>query len=307
MEIIQNLEQYYPQKPLVLSIGMFDGVHRGHQEIIHKINNIAQEMQWESAILTFTPHPRLVFNPNDNLKLLNTLDEKIYLLDKANIQNLFIQNFDENFRNISGEDFIREILVKKLNVKYLIIGHDHTFGKNKSGDFRLLKQLSSELGYQVEQIDAFNLHHQTISSTKIRNALLNSNILEANNMLNYHYAISGEVINGKKLGRTIGYPTANIRVEDCKLLPKNGAYIVDVFIDNYKFKGMLSIGTNPTVNGKNISVEVHILDFRQDIYGKNIRVEFRDFLHEEIKFESLEGLIQRLDKDKKLTEDFFSN
>ena len=126
-------------------------------------------------------------------------------------------------------------------------------------------------------------------------------------MLNYHYAISGEVINGKKLGRTIGYPTANIRVEDCKLLPKNGAYIVDVFIDNYKFKGMLSIGTNPTVNGKNISVEVHILDFRHDIYGKNIRVEFRDFLHEEIKFESLEGLIQRLDKDKKLTEDFFSN
>ena len=126
-------------------------------------------------------------------------------------------------------------------------------------------------------------------------------------MLNYHYAISGEVINGKKLGRTIGYPTANIRVEDCKLLPKNGAYIVDVFIDNYKFKGMLSIGTNPTVNGKNISIEVHILDFRQDIYGKNIRVEFRDFLHEEIKFESLERLIQRLDKDKKLTEDFFSN
>ena len=258
----------------------------------------------ESAVLTFWPHPRLMLDPNADLKLLNTLDEKANLLEKYGIENLFFKKFTEDFRNLTGEEFIREILVKTLNVKYLIIGHDHVFGKNKSGNFDLLKKLSQELDYEVVQMEAFNLHNQAISSTKIRVALQNGNIRAANEMLGYSYPISGTVVKGKQIGRTIGYPTANIDFENIKLLPKKGAYIVDVYIEGQFYKGMLSVGTNPTVNGEKLTVEVYILDFDEDIYGQEITVKFRDFLHDEIKFESLEKLIERLDEDKRLTEAF---
>ena len=285
---------------------MFDGVHRGHQSIIAKLTEVAQEKNLEASILTFWPHPRLVFNPNDALKLLNTVEEKAQLLEQFGIQNLFLKEFDKAFRNLSGEEFIRQILIEKLNVKYLIVGYDHVFGKNKSGNFDLLKQLAPELGYEVIQMEAVNIHNDHISSTKIRNALLESKINEANEMLGYLYPISGKVIEGKQIGRTIGFPTANIDFQSIKLLPKKGAYIVDVFVDGIFHKGMLSVGTNPTVNGDQLTVEVNILDFDQDIYGKEITVKFRDFLHNEIKFESLEKLIERLDEDKIKTEEFFS-
>lgn len=286
---------------------MFDGVHRGHQSIIAKLTQVAQEKNLEPSILTFWPHPRLVFNPNDDLKLLNTVEEKAELLEQFGIQNLFLKEFDEAFRNLSGEEFIRQILVEKLNVKYLIVGYDHVFGKNKSGNFELLKQLAPELGYEVIQMEAVNIHNDHISSTKIRNALAEGRIEEANEMLGYPYPISGKVIEGKQIGRTIGFPTANIDYQSIKLLPKKGAYIVDVFVDGVFHKGMLSVGTNPTVNGDQLTVEVNILDFDQDIYGKEITVKFRDFLHEEIKFESLEKLIERLDEDKIKTENYFKN
>ena len=195
-------------------------------------------------------------------------------------------------------------MVEKLNVKHLIIGHDHTFGKNRSGDFGLLKKMSSEYDFEVEQVEAVDFQKKNISSTQIRNALLEGNVKEANEMLGYVYSVSGEVVHGKKIGRTIGYPTANIAADPAKLLPKKGAYIVDVFVKNKHYKGMLSIGTNPTVNGNSLSTEVYILDFNGDIYDEIISVNFRDFLHDEIKFESLEKLIERLDEDKKLTENF---
>ncbi len=283
---------------------MFDGVHLGHQSIIQELHKIGAEKNLYTAVLTFWPHPRLVFNPNDDLKLLNTIDEKIQLLENFEIQHLFIKEFDEDFRNLTGEEFIKQILVEKLNVKHLIIGYDHVFGKNRSGNFQLLEELAPKLGFEVEQMEAVNIHNHHISSTKIRNALFEGHILEANEMLGYHYAVSGTVVHGKKLGRTIGYPTANIEVENSKLLPKKGAYIVDVFIDTKHYKGMLSIGTNPTVNGEKLTTEVYILDFDQDIYGSKITVHFRDFLHDEIKFESLEKLIERLDEDKKITENY---
>lgn len=285
---------------------MFDGVHRGHQSIIEKLTQVAQEKNLEPSILTFWPHPRLVFNPNDELKLLNTVEEKAELLEQFGIQDLFLKEFDEAFRNLSGEEFIRQILVEKLNVKYLIVGYDHVFGKKKSGNFELLKQLAPELGYEVIQMEAVNIHNDHISSTKIRNALAEGRIEEANEMLGYPYPISGKVIEGKQIGRTIGFPTANIDYQTIKLLPKKGAYIVDVFVDGIFHKGMLSVGTNPTVNGDQLTVEVNILDFDQDIYGKEITVKFRDFLHDEIKFESLEKLIERLDEDKIKTEKFYS-
>jgi len=217
---------------------------------------------------------------------------------------LFLKEFDEEFRNLTGEEFVRQILIDKLNVKYLIIGYDHSFGKNKSGNFELLQKLSKELDFEVEQMEAINIHENNISSTKIRNALLAGNIVEANEMLGYSYSVSGKVVHGKKIGRTIGYPTANISTESIKLLPKKGAYIVEVYIKGQPYKGMLSIGTNPTVNGDALTVEVYILNFNEDIYDQEITVKFRDFLHEEIKFEGLEKLIERLDEDKRLTENF---
>lgn len=304
MKIKENFLRSDSATPLALSIGMFDGVHLGHQSIIHRLNTIAQIKNLESAILTFWPHPRKVFNPNDDLKLLNTIDEKKYLLQKNGLQHLFLKEFDEDFRNLTGEEFVRQILVEQLKVKHLIVGYDHTFGKNRSGDFSLLKKMGPELGFEVEQVEAVNYKDLNISSTQIRNALVKGDILSANKMLGYHYSVSGEVIHGQKIGRTIGYPTANIQVDPMKLLPKNGAYIVDVFVKEQHFKGMLSIGTNPTVEGKLKTVEVYILDFKDDLYGKEISVNFRDFLHDEIKFESLEQLIIRLDEDKELTSNF---
>lgn len=283
---------------------MFDGVHLGHKCIIDELKKVGSAHHLETAILTFWPHPRFVFNPNEELKLLNTLDEKTLLMEKYGINNLFLKEFDDEFRNLTGEEFVRQILIDKLNVKYLIIGYDHSFGKNKSGNFELLQKLSKELDFEVEQMEAINIHENNISSTKIRNALLAGNILEANEMLGYSYSVSGTVVHGKKLGRTIGYPTANIETENLKLLPKKGAYIVEVLVKNKQYKGMLSVGTNPTVNGEKLTVEVYILDFNGDIYDEKITVKFRDFLHEEIKFEGLEKLIERLDEDKILTEAF---
>ena len=304
MKIVREFENYTENTPKVLSLGMFDGVHFGHISIINLLKSVAQENNLETAILTFWPHPRKVFNPNDEIKLLNTLNEKLNLLENANLDVVFLKSFDENFRNLTGEEFIRQILVQKLNVKHIIIGHDHVFGKNKSGNFELLQKLSKELDFVVQQLDAVKEGEFNISSTKIRNYLANGNIIGANKMLGYHYSVSGKVIDGKKLGRTIGYPTANIEVDELKLLPKKGAYIVEVYVKNKFYKGMLSIGTNPTVNGDKLTVEVYILDFNEDIYGEEITVKFRDFLHEEIKFESLQKLIERLDEDKKLTENF---
>lgn len=283
---------------------MFDGVHLGHKCIIDELKKVGSAHHLETAILTFWPHPRFVFNPNEDLKLLNTLDEKTLLMEKYGINNLFLKEFDDEFRNLTGEEFVRQILIDKLNVKYLIIGYDHSFGKNKSGNFELLQKLSKELDFEVEQMEAINIHENNISSTKIRNALLAGNILEANEMLGYSYSVSGTVVHGKKLGRTIGYPTANIETENLKLLPKKGAYIVEVLVKNKQYKGMLSVGTNPTVNGEKLTVEVYILDFEGDIYDEKITVKFRDFLHKEIKFEGLEKLIERLDEDKRLTKAF---
>lgn len=304
LKVFKNFKDYSSQKPLALSLGMFDGVHLGHKSIINELIKVGTANNLETAILTFWPHPRFVFNPNEDLKLLNTIEEKQQRIEKYGVETLFIKEFDEEFRNLTGEEFVRQILIDKLNVKYLIIGYDHSFGKNKSGNFELLQKLSKELDFEVEQMEAINIHENNISSTKVRNALLTGNIKEANEMLGYSYPVSGTVVHGKKIGRTIGYPTANIDTESIKLLPKKGAYIVEVEVKGQQYKGMLSIGTNPTVNGERLTVEVYILNFDNDIYDEKITVRFRDFLHDEIKFEGLEKLIERLDEDERLTEEF---
>jgi len=306
LKIITDFKDYHSNAPLALSLGMFDGVHLGHLSIINTLNLIAKNEDLESAILSFWPHPRKFLNPDDNVKMLNTLEEKLDLLEKSGIQNIFLKTFDEDFRNLTGTEFCEQVLVDTLNVKHIIIGHDHTFGKNKSGNFDLLKSLSTELDFKVNQLEAVQQNDLNISSTKIRIALSEGRIRDANEMLGYNYPLTGKVIHGKKLGRTIGYPTANIDVPINKLLPKSGAYIVEVYFDDQFYKGMLSIGTNPTIDDRNQSLhtEVYILDFDQDIYDQEITVKFRDYLHDEIKFEGLEKLIEKLDLDKKLTAEF---
>ncbi|MCL1668472.1 bifunctional riboflavin kinase/FAD synthetase [Elizabethkingia ursingii] len=305
MKIVKNIAEYSDAMGLTMSLGMFDGVHKGHQEIIKKLKKYSETCQLESALLTFWPHPRKVLQPEVEIKLLNTLEEKLQLLERFGIQKTFLQEFNDDFRNLSGEDFVKQILLDKLHMKHIVIGYDHHFGKNKSGNFELLEKMASENNFVVEETQAVLVNELAVSSTKIRNALSEGDIITANEFLGYHYPVSGTVVAGKKIGRTIGYPTANIDVDPIKLLPKNGAYIVDVELNGQMHKGMLSIGTNPTVNGTKKTTEVYILDFDQDIYGENITVYFRDYLHDEIKFESLEKLIERLDEDKQLTIDFF--
>ncbi|OPC55214.1 bifunctional riboflavin kinase/FAD synthetase [Elizabethkingia bruuniana] len=305
MKIVKNIAEYSDAMGLTMSLGMFDGVHKGHQEIIKKLKKHSETHQLESALLTFWPHPRKVLQPEVEIKLLNTLEEKLQLLERFGIQKTFLQEFNDDFRNLSGEDFVKQILLDKLHMKHIVIGYDHHFGKNKSGNFELLEKMASENNFVVEETKAVLVNELAVSSTKIRNALSEGDIITANEFLGYHYPVSGTVVAGKKIGRTIGYPTANIDVDSIKLLPKNGAYIVDVELNGQMHKGMLSIGTNPTVNGTKKTTEVYILDFDQDIYGENITVYFRDYLHDEIKFESLEKLVERLDEDKQLTIDFF--
>ena len=290
---------------MVISLGMYDGVHRGHERIIYALKSIAEEKNYSSGIFSFWSHPRRIINPEYELKLLTSIEEKIEILEKKGLDFLFLQEFNEDFKNLDAEDFVEQILVKKINVRHVIIGKDHCFGKDRRGDFSLLEKLGKRWGFVVEKLELELFENDNISSTKIREALENGDINKANDMLGYHYSISGEVVHGKKIGRTIGFPTANISVDDMKLLPKKGAYIVEVWLRNQQYKGMLSIGTNPTVGGDKLSVEVNILDFKGDIYGERLSLKFRDFLHEEIKFENLEKLIERLKQDKKITENFF--
>ncbi|WP_407481634.1 bifunctional riboflavin kinase/FAD synthetase [Elizabethkingia meningoseptica] len=304
MKIVKNIAEYSDAMGLTMSLGMFDGVHKGHQEIIKKLKKSGEADHLECALLTFWPHPRKVLQPETEIKLLNTLDEKLHLLESFGIQKVFLQEFNDDFRNLSGEEFVKQILLEKLHMKHIIIGYDHHFGKNKSGNFQLLEEMAAYNGFVVEETQAVLVNDLAVSSTKIRNALAEGNVQTANQFLGYRYPVSGEVVQGKQIGRTIGYPTANIDVDPIKLLPKNGAYIVDVQLNGQYYKGMLSVGTNPTVNGTKKTTEVYILDFDQDIYGEHITVYFRDYLHDEIKFESLEKLIERLDEDKRLTENF---
>lgn len=304
LEIITDLSAFESPQPMAISLGMFDGVHRGHDYLIHELDIKARQKGYMSGIFSFWPHPRKILEPEFNIQLLTNLEEKQDLLSKKNIDFLFLQEFNEKLKNIEAKDFVKDILIKKLNAKYIIVGHDHRFGKNRQGDFNTLKKIGKECGVQVEQLASIDEDGQTISSTKTRKMLLEGKVKKANDMLGYFYSISGEVIHGKKIGRTIGYPTANILVDRDKLLPQKGAYIVEVWIRNHFYKGMLSIGTNPTVGGEEVSVEVYILDFNQNIYGEQITLKFREFLHEEINFDSLDKLIEKLNEDEKITEQF---
>ena len=294
-----NLTEVSFLKKTIVTIGTFDGVHLGHKKILKKLVENANQINCESVVLTFFPHPQLVLNPQSNIKLLNTIEEKIDLLDNTGLNHLIIQPFDTNFSKLTAEEFVKSILVDTLNIQKIIIGYDHRFGHNRSADINDLIEFGKKFNFEVGQISVEELDEIAISSTKIRNALQEGNIDLAKNYLGYHYTFSGKVGLGKQLGRTIGFPTANVVVEEeYKLIPKTGVYIVKCEINKETIFGMMNIGYRPTVNGKNKTIEVHLFHFDQDLYNKTITVSIIHKLREEQKFDSVELLKEQLNVDK---------
>ena len=290
---------FKPTKKTIVTLGTFDGVHIGHQKIIEKLLQNATEYDCESLILTFFPHPRMVLQEGSDIKLLNTIDEKSVLLDKLGLDNLIIHPFDKEFSQLSAEEFVKTILVDTFNIQKIIIGYDHRFGRNRTANIDDLILYGEKFGFEVEQISAQEINEVSISSTKIRNAILEGNMALANEYLGYNYNLSGIVSKGKQLGRTIGFPTANIKIpEEYKLIPKNGVYIVKSILNQITVFGIMNIGVNPTVSGENLSIEVHFLDFDADLYDEKIIITILDRIRDEQKFESVALLKLQLEKDK---------
>jgi riboflavin kinase/FMN adenylyltransferase len=301
MQIHQGFENLNLISP-VATLGIFDGVHRGHMVLLDILVRRAKEAGGESVVITFSPHPRIVLEQNNvNLSFLTTMDEKKALLAKASIDHLVVIEFDVRFSKIPACDFIKGILVEKIGTKHLIIGFNHHFGRKGEGDFNTIKQCAEELNLRVEQVQGYHTEEGAISSSLIRDALLKGKIDSANKWLGYFYSVTGTVIEGRKIGRTIGFPTANIKPDSkYKLIPANGVYAVEVQLDENVFPGMLSIGSNPTINTDISlrSIEVHILNFDKDIYGRKISVVFRKRLRDEKKFDNLEQLTKQIANDK---------
>lgn len=299
MKVYQSIQDIKPIKRPVVTLGMFDGAHIGHQSILKQLNTIAQNIDGESVLITFNPHPRMVLQPNCDLKFLNTLQEKEEILRQFELEHLIIQEFTKDFSQVTSVEFVKNLLVDKIKIDTLVIGYDHHFGKNREGNFEQLQVLSKEFGFNLIQLEAIEENDVAVSSTKIRNALNEGNIEYANKALNYNYPLSGKVVHGDKIGRTLGFPTANLEVDPNKLIPKDGVYAVDVFVDDTKHLGLLSIGFRETVtNSREHRVEVNILKFDQDIYGKTIKLEFLGRLRDEKKFNSLDELISAMNQDK---------
>lgn len=303
MKVHYNIDEIPVIKNAIVSQGTFDGVHMAHKKIIERLKQIASIKNGETVIITFEPHPRIVLLPLDHgLQLLSTLNEKINLLEKAGVDHLIILPFTKEFSRLSSEQFIRNILVNKIKTNTLVIGYDHRFGKNREGSFEHLKNSASLYEFEVEEIPEQDIDDIAVSSTKIRQALLNNDIQTAQKYLGNSYSLEGKVIKGKQLGRTIGYPTANIEVENSyKLIPQDGVYAVWVWYNKARFGGMLNIGNNPTIQDKGRSIEVNIFDFEKEIYTENLKIEFVSKLRNEEKFDGLNALKNQLHKDKQNT------
>jgi len=300
LKIFHSINDFSSTKKTILTLGTFDGVHIGHKKILKKITQNTENQKYESLVLTFFPHPRMVLQDHSNIQLLNTIDEKIDLLGKIGIQNLVIHPFDEAFSRLTAEEFVSSILVDRFHIQKIVIGHDHRFGRNRTANIDDLIAFGKQYGFEVEQISVQEINAISVSSTKIRNALLEGDMALSNDYLGYDYFLTGSVVKGKQLGRTIDFPTANLKIEeDYKLIPKNGVYIVKSLIDGQTIFGMMNIGFNPTVNGKKQSIEIHYFDFNSDLYNQKIRVSILQRIRSEQKFESVDLLKEQLKKDKK--------
>ena len=308
MKVIQSIAAFNSSEKTIVTIGTFDGIHIGHQKILKNLIRTANNEGKKSVLLTFFPHPRMVLQKENKILLLNTIKEKSSLLEKMGLDYLIIHPFSREFSRLTALEFVRDILVNKLNTSRLIIGYDHHFGKNREGNIHQLKEYSLLYDFKVEEIPAQDIDDVSVSSTKIRTALKDGNLKTANNYLGYHYMLNGTVVSGKKLGGTIGFPTANLEIkEPYKLIPKTGVYIIKTHINTVLYTGIMNIGFNPTVLGKHQTIEAHLFDFNEDLYGKEITIEFIYFLREEHKFESVEELVVQLNIDKENAISYLSN
>jgi len=308
LKIYTNLHNYTSKNKTFVTIGTFDGVHIGHKKVIKDLINSAKKNGATSVLLTFFPHPRMVLQKETNIKLINTIKERIQLLEKLGLDILVIHEFNEKFAKQSALDFVKNVLVNKLNIGKLVIGYDHHFGNNREGNFKQLVEYGKIYNFDVKAIPRQDISNIAISSTKIRKAIERGQIIEANQNLGYPFMISGNIVKGKNLGEKIGFPTANLHVNEIyKLLPKTGAYIVKSEIKNKQIFGMMNIGFRPTVSGKNQTIEIHFFDFNQNLYNKKIQVDVLKFLREEQKFESIEDLKNQLKKDKENSIKFIQN
>jgi riboflavin kinase/FMN adenylyltransferase len=308
LKIIHSLSNYHHTENTVVTIGTFDGVHIGHQKIIEQVVKTAKQLDKKSVLLTFFPHPRMVLQQNAAIELINTIDERAYLLSKTGLDYLIIHPFSMEFSRLSALDFVKKVLVNQLHTSKLIIGYDHHFGKNREGNLEQLTAYSHLYNFEVEEIPAQDINDVAVSSTKIRKALSEKNIKTANKYLGYNFMLNGTVVNGKQLGGKIGFPTANLSIkEDYKLIPKTGVYVVKSKIDNTTVFGMMNIGFRPTLEGKHQTIEIHFFDFKQDLYHQNLTVEVLFFLRDEKKFDSVEKLILQLKEDQKNAQNYIQN
>lgn len=300
MKIYHGIADFSTLPFAVVTSGTFDGVHVGHQKILNRLSEVAIQHKAETVVITFWPHPRLVLHPeDDSLKLLNTFEEKAELLSQHGVQHLVRIPFTKEFSQMSSEEFITEILVNKIGTKKLVIGYDHHFGKNREGSFEQLKENAPRYGFQVEEISRQDVDNVGVSSTKIRKALEAGDIATANHLLGSSYQLTGRVVPGDKLGRLLGFPTANIEMDTkFKLVPADGIYAVTVHYQSIVYKGMLYIGNRPTVNGIKKNIEVNIFDFNQDVYGDTLTISFHHLIRHDSKFSDLEGLSKQLALDK---------
>ena len=299
MKVTHDYSQFSTTKKTIVTIGTFDGVHIGHQKIISQLLNASKKENETSVLLTFFPHPRMVLQKDSSIKLINTIDEKIHLLEKIGLEELIIHPFNREFSRLTALEFVRDVLVNKLNISKLIIGYDHHFGKNREGNFEQLQEYGEMFDFKVEEIPAQNINDISVSSSKIRKALNEGNIEKANKYLDYNFVMSGKVVSGNNLGSKINFPTANIHIEqDYKLIPKNGVYIVKSTISDVDYFGMLNIGNRPTIDGKQQTIEVHFFDFDKNIYEETIQIELLKFIREEEKFDSMADLKNQLEKDE---------
>jgi len=301
MRVFYDLENLPNFRNAVITIGSFDGVHRGHQKILEQINELAQEVDGESIVITFHPHPRLVVYPkDDSLRLISTTDEKVLLFERYGIDNLVVVPFTVEFSQLQADEYIEKFLIDKFHPRYIVIGYDHRFGLNRQGNFDYLKWYAERADFDVVEIEKQEVENITISSTKIRKALEAGNVERAARLLNHYFILSGTVVDGQKIGNTIGFPTANIEVSNKhKLIPPDGIYAVHVLHNQQRYKGMLYIGDRPTIKAyKNRTIEVNIFDFDKNIYGDKIRMELVSFIRGDVEFKSLDELKEQLAKDK---------
>ncbi len=308
LKIFHSIQEFSSPKKTILTLGTFDGVHIGHKKILERVIQNTTDGTYESLVLTFFPHPRMVLQDSSEIKLLNIISEKIELLEILGIQNLVIHPFNEAFSRLTAEEFVVSVLVNQFKIHKIIIGYDHRFGRNRTADINDLINFGEKYGFAVEQISAQEINDISVSSTKIRKALQQGNMQLANEYLGYDYFLTGKIVQGKQIGRTIGFPTANLKIEeDFKLIPHNGVYIVHSTINNKTVYGMMNVGFNPTISAKKLSVEIHFLNFDSNLYDQNISVSIVKRIRDEIKFESIEHLKTQLEKDKITTLNFLKN